>query len=443
VQSVRKANFPDTVKTGERGIVLSPHRYHGVCPAVVLIVLVLLIFHSTVSAGSAGQREKTELRFWHSIGGYNKEVLASLIDTYNQSQKQVIVKGIFQGSIEDLYLKLVSQENVPDIILAPIQILPLLQKKGLLANLDSLVPDSLKKDIARKYWDSVSIDNSIYGIPFSYTTDTFFVNQHLLRISGSRDEKEPASWKGILPITRRIRENIDGKQGIFIPMESVFDFVSFVKSYTGKSPLVHGTLMLDSPETIDAVRFLQDLVFSHKYMPQKTTMSDAQQLFLSGNLGILMSSSDLLVYIKSNLPYDLTLWHLPSVDNTPPTVTGMCLALPENSRQRKNDAFSFLEYLMSYESILKWHTHTGTPAIRTSVKDSIDLLVFYENNPNYTTATIDMERGEIFNPDFNYFTVNAVVKNALDKIFINGEDPAVVLAQAQKELEQLPRDGSQ
>ncbi len=415
------------------------HRLPRVCRLFFLYTacITFLPIPTVLLAGGGTQKEETEIRFWHSIGSYNKEILSSLIKTFNEAQKQITVKGVFQGSEEDLYVKLLSQENLPDIVLTPIQLLPLLNKKGLLAPLDSFIPAKLKEDIAPKYWQTATLDNSIYGIPFSFTTSILFVNQHLLRISGSREEKEPASWKGIIPLIRKIKENLDGKWGIFIPMESTFNFVSFIKSYTGKSPLMDGKLTLNSPETVTAMRFLQDLIFTYHYMPPKMTISDAEQMFLSGNLGILMASSDSLVYMKSNLPYDLTLWHLPSAYNASTTVYGMCLALLKSNEERENDAFKFVDYLTSYESIVKWHTHTGTPAIRTSVKDSIDLLVFYEDNPNYTTATIEMEKGDIFNPSFDYFAVNTVVKNALDKILINGEDPGPILKGAQQEVDRI------
>jgi len=402
-----------------------------------ILCITALAITTTVMASGDRQKGETEIRFWHSIGSYNKEVLSSLIDTFNQNQKQVTVKGIFQGSAEDLYLKLLSQENLPDVALIPIQLLPLLNKKGLIIPIDAYIPEKLKDDITPKYWGSVTIGDSIYGIPFSFTTYTLFVNQHLLRISGTRNGKEPGAWKDIIPLTRRIKENLDGKWGIFIPMESTLHFVSFIKSYTGKSPITDGRLVLNAPETVNAVRFLQNLVFTYQYMPPKMTVSDAEQMFLSSNLCILMAASDSLVYMKSNLPYDLTLWHLPSADNARPTVSGTCLALLKSNAKRENFAFRFLEYLTSYESIVKWHTHTGTPAIRTSVKDSIDLLVFYEDNPNYTTATIEMERGDIFNPEFDYFAVNTVVKNALDKILINGEDATTILEEAQREIDRM------
>jgi len=416
---------------------LYSHRLRSVLLLLNTACIIILSIPTTVVAGGEKKKEEIEIKFWHSIGSYNKEVLSSLIQTFNKDQKQITVKGVFQGSTEDLYLKLLSQENLPDIVLTPVQLLPMLNKKGLLIPLDSFIPAKLKEDIEPRYWQNVTLDASIRGIPFSFTTYTLFVNQHILRISGSREEREPETWEDIMPLIRKIRENLDGKWGIFIPIESTLHFVSFVKSYTGKSPFTDGKLTLYSPENVTAMRFLQNLVFKYQYMPPKMTIGEAEQMFLSGNLGILMASSDSLVYMKSNLPYDLTQWHLPSAHNAPPTVSGSCLALLKSNAKRENYAFRFLEYLTSYESIVKWHTHTGTPAIRTSVKDSIDLLIFYEDNPNYTTATIEMEKGDIFNPSFDYFAVNTVVKNALDKILINGEKPSRVLEEAQLEVNRI------
>jgi len=405
----------------------------------VISLLFLLFITAPSHVYPKGKRQKggNELKFWHSIGTYNKDVLTSIIQSFNESQKPLIVNGVFQGDEENLFIKLISQENLPDLVLLPVQFLPALKEKNCIIALDSYIPQKLRGDIPEKFWESVSLDNNIFGVPFSYSTNILYVNQHLLRISGTRNEKEPQSWQEILTITKKIKENTDRKWGIFIPMETAFHFISFVQSYTGKSVFHDQKLVINTEAVIYAMTYLQELVFQYGLMPPKMTSNEGDQIFLSGNLGIIMASSSMLVYTESNLPYNLTVWHLPLSGRALPAVYGLCLAVIKSNTKREIDALKFIEYMMSYNSIVKWHTHTGTPAVLTSVKESIDLLICYEENPNYMTSVIETEKGAIINPGFVYLNINKIIKNALEEIMINGNPPGEILDRAQKEIDTL------
>jgi ABC-type glycerol-3-phosphate transport system substrate-binding protein len=99
------------------------------------------------------------------------------------------------------------------------------------------------------------------------------------------------------------------------------------------------------------------------------------------------------------------------------------------------EVFRFIEYLVNYENSIKWHTHTGSPPIHRSARESIDLLIFYEENPNYMTSIISLERGMVFSPRYDYYSIDAVMRGALDRIMINGEDPHPILEKVQQELD--------
>ncbi|MGQ9615939.1 MAG: extracellular solute-binding protein [Spirochaetota bacterium] len=380
---------------------------------------------------------KEELKFWHSIGTHNKEVLGELINSFNEVQKQTIVKGVFEGNDEDLYLKLLSRENLPDIVLIPVHLLPGLLRENLVVDLSSYIPQKTREEISIRYWESVTFEDRIYGIPFSFSSQIIYVNQNLLRIAGVRYTGEPSSWEKIFPILTKIQANTEGKWAIFIPMETTTQFISFIESYTGKLIYKDGALIVKDKKTIEAMSYLQQLVYSHSLMPPKATMSEGEQLFLSGKLGMMVAPSSMLVYTQSNLPYSLEVWHMPAAEGIKPLITGLSLALIKSNTKREKEAFVFLEYLLKPENILKWHTHTGDPAIRVDVKNSIDLMVFYEENPNYTTPVIDLERGRVFNPRVDYITLNKIIKMALERIMINQEEPANVLTDIQNQIDNL------
>jgi ABC-type glycerol-3-phosphate transport system substrate-binding protein len=384
-----------------------------------------------------GQKDSDEIRFWHSIGTYNKEVLNSFIGAFNESSRTIFVKSEFQGSEEDLLLKLLSQENLPEIALIPVQYLPSLLKEKDLLELTSLLPQKMKENIPAQFWDSVSLEGKIFGIPFAYSTNIFYVNQHILRISGVQQEKVPATWEDMVSVTAKIQRNTKDKWPLFIPMETVPQFIAFVQSYTGTPVVQNGRFVVNTDEVIEAMRFLQDLMYEQKIMPPKVTLEECESLFLAGNLGILMAQSSTLVYMESNLPFDLNVWHLLSLKNSRPLITGSCLIITQSNPRRGRDAFKFIEYLVSHENAINWHTHTGYPAIQNSVKESLDLLIFYEESPNHMTSAIELDKGEIFTGFSNYMQLNSIMKRVLEEIMINRQDPAEILTGAQVKIDTL------
>ncbi len=402
----------------------------------VLVIFFLFVSPALSSKSNKSDQQK-EIRFWHSIGTYNKDILNSSMSNYNEINRPASVIGEFQGNEEALYSKLFSKENLPDIIQIPVQFLPSLHAKDYLVELTSLIPNRLKEDIDDKFWKSVSIQDGIYGVPFIYNVHVLFVNQHILRISGVKQEKVPKSWEDILSASEKIKAYSRIKWALYIPMNTIEDFIAFVQSYTGIPVVQDGKITVHTAQTVSAMKFLQDLVYEYELIPSKISMDEGETLFLSGNLGIISAKSSMLVYSESNLPYDMDVWHLPSFKDVPPLVTGSCLALLKSNPRREREAYKFIDYLTDYETAINWHTHTGNPAIRTSVKQSLDLLIFYEDNPNHMASAIELDRGEIFNLGSDYLNINTVVKKALEEIMIKGEDPDNILIRAQEEIDRL------
>ena len=409
-------------------------------PFAVLFTALLLIFPNAIAAGGKKPPSDEEtLIFWHSVGTDNKETLADLIESYNTQNESMPVRGVFQGQEDDLYLKILSQEGSADIVEIPVQYLAPLWSKGYVRRLDDLLDGKITDDIEPKFWDSVRIEGGVYAVPFYYSVNTLYVNEHILRTAGVRRTTGPRTWDDLHEIGTKIKENAPPRVPLFIPMEKSSDFITFVESYTGERLLNEERMEVYSPGAVRAMRFLQRAVYQDELMPSRLGTDEGVGLFLAGDLGIMIRPSSMLVYIESNLPYDMNIWHLPSWEKVGPSVFGKCLAVVRSDPKKEREAFRFIEWLVGYERAINWHTHTGSPAIRSSVKESLDLLIFYEENPNYMASTVEIESGSVFRPSYDYFSVSGIIEHALESIMVNGEDPEVVLKKAQEEIDALPR----
>jgi ABC-type glycerol-3-phosphate transport system substrate-binding protein len=406
------------------------------------VLVVSVVFFTALAAAFASKKgeegsDRNEIKFWHSLGLHNKDVLNSLIKTFNKTNRQTPVIGVFQGNERDLYLNLISQENRPDIVQLPVQLLGPLIEKGLIADMTPLIPENIIEDIPDKFWNTVTKDGRIYGMPFSFNVNILYVNQHIIRISGVRQGEKKLTWDSITEIAGKIKKNTRDKWGLYVPLETSDQFIAFTQSYTGKPLIKNGKIEINTADVIGAMYFLQKLVYEDKIMPAKITVDEGEGLFLSGNLGIMLASSSMLVYLESQLPYDLNVWSLPSGNETAPVITGTCLAIIASDPRRERDTFKFIKFLVSDENSIKWHTHTGSPLIRTSAANSLDLLIFYEDNPNHITPVIELEKGKVFNPASGFSDAEKIIKKALEEIMINRGDPEDVLNKAQSKIDKL------
>ena len=408
----------------------------------VLIFTILFIlssgFYSYPSRKKTQTKKADYIEIWHSFSQSKKELLNSQIERYNNLNQSIKVKSVFKGKPEDLYLDLLARENLPSIAIVPTFYLKVLAEMDLIIDLGGYLPSKLKKDIPEKFWDSVTVNGKIYGLPFIYTFPVFFINQNIIQSRGIPYTEEPANWDQIFNTLKRIKETTD-KYGVYIPTDSLYDYIEYVESYTDKKVYFKDRIDISSDSAIEAMDFLQKAIYELRYMPEKLTPEEAQNMFFSGKLAIILSDASNLVNFKSTIPYILGVWPLPFGKNTRPMLIGTSFVIINSSKRYENESYKVLEYLLKYENILRWYTHTGAPPIRNSIKESLELLVFYEENPNHLIITNEAEKADVFNPDFDYISYNKIVKKAIEEIIINEKSPSLIMKKAQSELEALQK----
>ena len=383
-------------------------------------------------------KKSTELVIWHTLSSYNKNILKSITEEYSSLHSSITVKTAFYSNDKDIVINLIKKDSLPDIVLISTQYLNTLVNKNILVDLSKLIPRREYKDIDSKYWKPVQINNRTYGFPFMYDVFMLFINQNILWNAGLRDYKEPTNWNDINKMAERIHYLDNRKWGLFIPLENIEEFTSFIKSYTGIDIIDGDALKVNSAKTIEAMHFLQSLVYDKKLMPPKTTLDEVHTIFLSGKLAMMMSLSSELVYITSNFPYNLDVWKIPSYNRKGPYIKGNCLAIiNKNNGKNIDKAFDLIEFLSNKENSIKWFTHTGSPPLKKSIKESLELLVFYENNPNYSIPMLELGQGRLFPKIKHYDEINVIIKNSMEEIMINGENPEKSLNRAQEKIDSL------
>lgn len=145
---------------------------------------------------TAGNKEKTTITFWHSMGGVNGEALTHLVDKFNsENDKGIFVDAQYQGEYDDSINKLKSAQlgnmgadlvQIYDIgtrfMIDSGWIIPMQE----LINKDNYDVSKIEPNIAAYY----SVDNKLYSMPFNSSTPILYYNKYMFDKAGIKNVPE-------------------------------------------------------------------------------------------------------------------------------------------------------------------------------------------------------------------------------------------------------------
>jgi ABC-type glycerol-3-phosphate transport system substrate-binding protein len=180
-----------------------------------LIIIGLIIKHDKETAGPGEQNKnsgRTEVVFWHAMGGPLGIVMTDLVDRYNKSQNDYYVKSINMGSYDTLAKKVLASlvaNEAPDIS----QNYETLTKKYIRHNkivcLDDLIAsetEDIKGDIIPVLLENNTFDGKLFSFPFNKSVPVLYYNKDLFKKVGLDPEKPPQTLDELFKICQIITE---------------------------------------------------------------------------------------------------------------------------------------------------------------------------------------------------------------------------------------------
>ena len=137
-------------------------------------------------------------------------------------------------------------------------------------------------DLSNDVWNGANpclmYDGRIYGIPNNVAVDALWFNKDLLDTGGVLYPTGPWTWYDFLPIAKKLTIRDDkGRVKQYGFMFEWRQWPMFMRQWGGRVYCEDGTrCILDRPETIAAVQFMQDLIYKHHVSPtpaQEAAMS--------------------------------------------------------------------------------------------------------------------------------------------------------------------------
>lgn len=335
---------------------------------MIRVIVLLCSFFSTWLIA-----QPVPITMWHSLAGSLGEQLTHLVDGFNQSQQDYVVKLAYKGEYTDSLTSFAAAfraKQAPDIVqVAEVGTATMLSPAGIIKPLDELMretgfllPEESFLPAVRAFY---SKSGQLQAMPFNISIPVIFYNADALAKVGITDKKDfPTTWQELENLAAKLL-----KAGNACAYTSAYPAWIQIESFSA----LHGLPMVDvesrkaiynNPAVIHHLERLRNWQAKH-YFEYGGRTSDATILFTSGRCAMFSQSSGSynglasLVHFHlgvAPMPLDLTV-----SDNRHNNVIGGAAlwAVSGKSAVIYRGIARFYEYLANVEVQKRWHQNTG------------------------------------------------------------------------------------
>ena len=412
---------------------------------------------SEASGSSEAGEDPVTLEFmcWGAAEEGTRPAFDAMINAFNDSHPGIqveIVAEPFNSTLEQVLI-LNASGQAPDVMQIHSSFTAAMQGAGALANLDDLLSDELIADFYPNVLDALSYNDSQYALPWSPTPVVLFYNKTLLEKAGytnsptTIDEYEEMA-AAVSALGADENGNTiygTGVQSKAIGMTGIH-FLFYLWSFGGEVIDENGTVVIDSPETVEAFEFAKSLI-DQEISPVGLEIKDLRNLFAQGVVGFHIDGADYALNAFQSLAENPDEFMkqvgaavLPTSGNTSPAGNGFFiehnLGISENC-ENKEEALVFVDWLSGPEAVQIFNDIIGN---KMPSRYSVAELDYYsKSDSEYMSVFLDalaIARGlPEKNAGFNDAMVS--IANAVQRVCINDEDAATVVAELAVDLKEI------
>lgn len=415
----------------------------------------------TEGSAEKGEKQKITWTFRHDGNDLEKNGLYNwVVNTYeNWDKKDEVELDIapITASEGDYFTKIALQladpGTCPDLVSEDTFQLPNDVAAEYLTNLDEYVKDYEDWNNG-SYFESmkkgVSVDGSVYGIPYCTDTRGLWYNKEILAKAGviaEGGEWEPKSWQDILDACAKIKENCPDVVPFWCNASVASGEGTSMQTYemllygTGERLITDdGKWIVESEGILDSLQFLSD-IFSNGYGPSLSLVLNgqagataAQEYMPNDKLGIFLDGNWACSNWREggaapveNYAEKFGFAAMPTSEGQAPgSVTlagGWAFSIPQNA-DTKDITFEFIQELMKPENYLPGILQQGNLCTRTDVAEMEE----YAAEPFYKKATDFLETADFRPQNDQYSTVSTSIPQMVEAV-VTGTSPEDAMKQ--------------
>lgn len=414
-----------------------------------------------ISLSSFSAFSKTDIQWWHSMGGSLNEWVNDLADRFNESQEDYRVIPVYKGEYDQSMAAGIAAYragNAPDILqVYEVGTASMIYAKGVTKSVTQLMKEAEIEFNPREFIPAVSSyytapNGEMLSFPFNSSTTVMFYNKDAFKQAGLDPEQPPKTWSEIRYATEMLK-----KSGSSCPMTiswmgwtqlesfSAWHDVPFASNNNGFDGL-DTELLFNTPLHVRHIDNLSQMA-KEKLFIYKGRASASGSSFNSGECAIFFGSSASYSGVKQEAKFEFGEAPLPYYDDIPnapqnTVIGGASLwVMSGKSDDHYQGIAQFLKFLSDPEIQAHNHMLTGYLPVTLKAYELTEQSGFYEENPGTDVAveqmirkTTDRTRGIRLG---NMLQIRAIVDEETEQVWTGKKSAQEALDSAVKRGNQL------
>lgn len=415
--------------------------------------MALLIGGSVLLSSASAQQSPDDhqvVRFYFPVGvaGPLARVVGEMTEKFNELHPTITVEAIYSGGYAETLQRAVTASmggNPPDLaILTPADTWAGISL-GILAPVTDLVAEEGGDEFLAPFYDAFVNDTYIlgehYGLPFQKSTPILYYNREHFEAAGLDPNQPPETWDELVEYAKQLTVREDGRVqrwGVQLPSHS-WIYSALAMQAGGTYHNVEGTeTYVNSPEFVEALQFMVDLVHTHGVMPASRDYGSAGADFVSGQTSMMYNSPGSLAFVDSGATFEWGVSGLPShTERAAPTGGGSFVLFETGNDERRRAAWEYAKWMTEPEQVIEWTVASGYLPIRDDVLNDEEMVAYYERLPQARNALAELEYSQPRPPaTFAAQEVFDAVTSAVEAA-LAGTDPQQALDEAQRTADRI------
>lgn len=277
---------------------------------IMAAVMGITLFGSSLVVGTPFEvkaEEQKKLVFWDKseyVSAYNemmKEKVDEFAEENNVEVEYVIVPS---GDLKQKLAAAIESGNQPDLIMGDNTVVGEYINSGQLAEVSDVLENIDFKENAERY---AVFNGKEYLVPLAFTAPGMYIRKDKWEEKGL---EVPTTWQELKECGEQINDPENGFYAFGFPMGASGggDAEGFVRTiildFGGELVNEEGEVVVNSPETLEALEFIKSLYDDGLCPPDATTWDDSgnNSAYLAGTVGVVCNSGSLVSSLSEENP---------------------------------------------------------------------------------------------------------------------------------------------
>jgi sn-glycerol 3-phosphate transport system substrate-binding protein len=342
-----------------------------------------------------------ELQWWHAMTAINLERVNKIAADFNTAQNDYKIVPVYKGSYPETMTAAIAAYragNAPHIAqIFEVGTATMMAAKGAVRPVYQLMAEAGEPFDPQAYLPTVTgyystADGRMLSMPFNSSTAIVYWNRDAFKKAGIDPDKPPTTWPETFAIARKLRAG--GANCGVVPAWITWTQIEQFSAWHNL-PLATKANGLDGPDAV--LQFNTPLMVKHiaalaeaikdKSFDYGGRTSEAEGRFLSGDCGMIQTSSGFYGNVKANAKFAFGMAELPYYPDVPGApqnsiIGGASLWVMAGKKPEEYKGIAkFFSYLSRTDVQREMHEVTGYLPITKAAYEATKASGFYDRNP--------------------------------------------------------------